>query len=334
MALRQRGWHVTGDDRDPGRVRRALELGAIDAAGRDPGADITFVAVPVGSIAGEVRRCLDEGARLVTDVGSVKGPVVAELDDPRYVGGHPMAGSEQEGVEGADPDLFVDATWVLTPTEVTDGSAYAEVHSVVSSLGAEVLALAPEEHDELVATVSHIPHLVAVTLMDLAESRSRRHHALLRLAAGGFRDMTRIASGHPGIWPDICQENRRAIVAALDELTDRLHSVRDLVATGDRDGLLEILERARKARAALPGPLGRVGELAEVRVPVPDRPGVIAEVTTLASTLGVNIYDIEIAHSAESPRGLLILLVAADRAHDLRRALAAGGHRPVVEGLG
>jgi prephenate dehydrogenase len=332
LALRARGWHVTGRDLDEARAARALELGALDAVGHDVDAELTFVAVPVSAIAAEARRAADAGG-IVTDVGGVKAPVVASVDHARFVGGHPMAGSEQEGVDGADAELFVGATWVLTPTVATDPDAYARVRSVVSLLGADVVALTPEQHDGLVAVVSHVPHLTAATLMGLASDRAEEHAALLRLAAGGFRDMTRIASGHPGIWPDICAENRAAIVAALDALVRALSATRDVVSQGDREALLTLLERARAARVSLPTRAVRPEDLAEIRLPVPDRPGVLAEVTTLASELGVNIEDLEIAHSAEGPRGVLVLIVEASAADLVRGALLARGYRPTARPL-
>ncbi|MGH9069011.1 MAG: prephenate dehydrogenase, partial [Acidimicrobiales bacterium] len=229
LALRARGWRVTGRDTDPARAAAALEAGALDAVGEDPGAEVTFVATPVSAVVEVARAALGSGPadQVVTDVGGVKGPLVAAVDHPRFVGGHPMAGSEQDGVEGADASLFEGATWVLTPTPATDPVAFARLRSVVSSLGADVIAVAPEAHDVLVATVSHVPHLTAATLMGLAADGATEHAALLRLAAGGFRDMTRIAAGHPGIWPDICAENRDAIVASLDRLVAALGTVRD-----------------------------------------------------------------------------------------------------------
>src|SRR5438552_12073188 len=297
LALRARGWHVSGRDLDPERSQQALALGALDTVGDDPGAVLTFVATPVGSIAAEVRRAL-EGGGVVTDVGGVKNPIVSAVSDPHFVGGHPMAGSEQEGVEGADASLFEGATWVLTPTVDTEPDAYALVRSVVSSLGADVVAVAPERHDALVAVVSHVPHLTAAALMRLAAEGAEEHAALLRLAAGGFRDMTRVAAGHPGIWPDICVENRDAILGGIDGLQEALARMRSMVAGGDRDGLLEQLEAARAARINLPTRAPRPEELAEIRVPVPDRPGVLAEVTTLVSELGVNVFDFETVHSS------------------------------------
>ena len=334
LALKSRGWHVTGSDRDPARSARALELGAIDEVGADPRADITFVATPVTTIAEAAREALASGEGIVTDVGSVKAPVVAAVDHPRFVGGHPMAGSEQEGVDGADPDLFSGATWVLTPTKGTDPEAYARLHGVVSSFGANVVAIAPGRHDDLVALVSHVPHLTAATLMTLAGESAEEHATLLQLAAGGFRDMTRIAAGHPGIWPDICTENRDAIVAALDRLVAALSEMRTVVAESDRERLLRVLEGAREARTNLPARIAAHPEqVAEVRVPVPDRPGVLAEITTLAGELGVNIHDLEIAHSSEGDRGVLLLVVDAASADLVRGALFARGLRPSVRGL-
>ena len=332
MGLRALGWHVTGCDADPDRSARAVDLGALDAVGTDPEAEVTFVATPVSAVAEEAGAALAHGG-LVTDVGSVKAPIVSAVGHPRFVGGHPMAGSEQEGVDGAEPTLFQGATWVLTPTADTDPSAYARVRTVVSSLGADVVAVAPDRHDALVAVVSHVPHLTAATLMCLAAEGAEEHAALLRLAAGGFRDMTRVAAGHPGIWPDICAENRDAIVAALDRLMDSLGDVRQAVASADRARLLRSLEAARAARTNLPGRLARPEELVEVRVPVPDRPGVLSEVTTLAGELAVNIEDLEIAHSPEGDRGVLVLVVDARASELLRGALVTRGFHASAQPL-
>jgi prephenate dehydrogenase len=244
-----------------------------------------------------------------------------------------MAGSEQEGVDGADAALFEGSTWVLTPTASTEPDVYARVRAVVSSLGAEVVAVEPDRHDALVALVSHVPHLTAATLMGLAAEASAEHATLLRLAAGGFRDMTRIAAGHPGIWPDICAENCGAIVETLDRLVAALADMRAVVAASDRPGLLGLLERARAARVNLPHRAPRPEDVVEVRVPVPDRVGVLAEVTTLAGELDVNIWDLEIAHSAEGERGVLVLVVATSGADLVRGALLARGYRPSVRAL-
>jgi len=337
LALRRDGATVAGHDADPARAEAARVLGALDEAGADVAsvardADLVVVAVPVGAVAGLVVEALDAGAAAVTDVGSVKAPIVDEVEAARpavaarFVGGHPMAGSEQDGLDGADPDLFLGATWVLTPTERTDATAFAAVRRLVAGLGAEVIAVTPADHDRLVAMVSHVPQLAATTLMDVAATGGGEHATLLRLAAGGFRDMTRIASGHPGIWPDICVENRDEIVAALDHYVQALTEVRSLVAGRDRDGLLDLLERARAARRRLPvgAPTGE--PLVELRVPVPDRPGVLAEVTTLAGSMGINISDIDMAHSVEGGGGVLVLLLPARDLDAFEQALTDRGY--------
>ncbi len=331
LGLRQRGWHVSGVDADETRAAEALQAGVIDAIEDDPAAEIVFVAVPAAAVAGEVRRILADGARrndvVVTDVSGVKTAIVSSADHPRFIGGHPMAGSEQIGLRGADPDLFEGAVWVLTPTAATDLESFDRLKGVVLSLGADLLVLSAADHDRLVAVVSHVPHLVAATLMNTASAGAEQDGALLRLAAGGFRDMTRVAAGHPGIWPDICAENAAAIVEALDVLVGDLQTMRDRIAAQDRPALLELLEAASSARRTLPARVVRPDHLAEVRIPVFDRDGVLAEITAFAADAGIGIYDIEIAHSTEGPRGVLILVVDGADADTLVATMEEHGYR-------
>ena len=333
VALRDRGWVISGDDNDQGRVAEALSRGIISVTGLDPAAEITFVAVPVMAVVDQVRRALVETSGVVTDVGSVKAAVCGAIGDARFIGGHPMAGSELEGLDGADPDLFAGAVWVLTPTSGTSDAAFSTVAAIVNDLGAEVVGLDPARHDELVAVVSHVPHLTAATLMGVAGSRATEHAALLRLAAGGFRDMTRIASGHPAIWLDICNENREAIVATLTMLIDGLSSMKSIVAEGDRAQLLARLTTAREARSNLPSRIKMPSELSEVRIPIPDRPGAAAEVFTLAAEIGVNIANFEVVHSVEGDRGVAVVLVDSANAELFRGGLLARGFRPAIQRL-
>jgi prephenate dehydrogenase len=334
LALRALGWHVSGIDQDRSRIQRGIDLGAFDAEGPDDDASVTFVCTPVSSVP-ELAKAALAGGGIVTDIGSTKHRVVASVDDPRFVGGHPMCGSEQDGIEAADGAMFNGRTWVLTPTDRTDPDAYARIHALVSSFGAVVMSVSPDHHDELVAVVSHVPHLAAATLMSVAAERSEEHGTLLRLAAGGFRDMTRIAAGHPSIWLDICEDNRDAIVTAMDRLIADLRSMRDVVESGDRPGLNKLLTDARVARINLPTGAPAVDELVELRVPIPDRPGFIAEVSRLASDLGVNIYDIELSHSIDAAdRGMLVLVVAKALVDLLRGGLLARGFKPSVSSLG
>jgi prephenate dehydrogenase len=336
LALRRRGWHVSGTDSDAGRAAQALDAGVLDQVGEDPAAEVVFIAVPAAAVAPVARDLLADPRRpgaVITDVSGVKASIVAAVGHGRFVGGHPMAGSEQVGLDGADPDLFVGATWVLTPTSQTDLGAYSRLQAIVGELGAEAVALSPEDHDRLVAVVSHVPHLVAATLMNAAADGAVHDAALLRLAAGGFRDMTRVAAGHPGIWPDICADNAAAIVASLDRLMGDLQTMRTRVAGGDRQGLLDALDRASAARRSLPARATRPHDLAELRMPVPDREGVLAEITSLAGGLGINIYDIEIAHSSEGTHGVLVLVVASPQAATLHDAVTELGYRCTTQVL-
>lgn len=332
LGLRARGYQVSGEDLDEKRAARAVDLGVVERIGELADEEIAFVATPASAVVETARRLLDSpqaaASRLVvTDVASVKGAISSQLVHPRFVPGHPMAGSEQEGPEGADGDLFLGALWVLTPTEHTEEDAFSVVRQAVSTLGADTVVLPAARHDELVAVVSHVPHLTSATLMSLAAESEVDREALMRLAAGGFRDMTRIAAGTPLIWPDICRENAGAIVPVLDQLIERLCEVRRIVAESDRDALVEMLENARSARRNLPARGARPPEAAELRVVVPDRPGVLAEVTSIAGRLGANIYDIEIAHSAEGPRGVVLLAVAVGVAEELAAALRQHGYK-------
>ena len=333
LALRERGWHVCGEDIDPATASSAVDRGVVDAVGLDHRAEITFVAVPVSTAADQIKRALVHTRGAVTDVGSVKAAVCAAAADTRFVGGHPMAGSELDGLDGAQADLFEGAVWVLTPGRDSDDVVFAQVASVVASFGAEVVALSPERHDQLVAVVSHVPHLTAATLMGLASERAEEHAALLRLAAGGFRDMTRVASGRPAIWLDICSENRTAIVGVLDQLIDALGEVRDIIGADDRDALHARLTAARHARANLPTRVVHPDELSEVRIPIPDRAGAAAEVFTLAAELSVNIASFEVVHVAESTRGVAVVLVDRALVELFRGGLLARGFRPAVQPL-
>ncbi len=332
LALRGQGWTVYGSDVDSSFVARGVERGAFDREGFDESAEITFVCTPVLTVAPIAERALRHGG-IVTDIGSVKAPIVAALNHPRFIGGHPMAGSELDGIDGSYADMFQGRTWVLTPTVDTDVDAYALLHAVVTSLGALVVSVDPLHHDDLVATVSHVPHLAAASLMSVAADGADEHATLLRLAGGGFRDMTRIAAGHPTIWLDICATNRPAIVRGMDRLIDDLTRMRAAVESEDREQLRRLLHRARDARLNLPVGAPPAEELAEVRVPIPDRPGFIAEVTMLASQLGVNIFDIEISHSAEGG-GVLVAIVAQNVSDLLRGGLLARGFRLSVSPLG
>jgi len=343
LALRRAGLRVRGYDTNPDRLARALARGAVDAAAPSlldayTGADVAFVAVPVSGVAAAVAAALDAGVGAVSDVGSVKAPVVraVEAAQPagavRFVGGHPMAGSAEEGIEAATADLFDGATWVLTPTATTDPAAFTAVRDLVALTGAEVVAVDPDLHDGLVATVSHLPHLAASALMHVAADAQPNHETLLRLAAGGFRALTRLSGRSAGIWPDICVENRAAIVDVLDRYVKELERVRELVAAAERTPLLDFFEAARAEGSSLPARSAGAGPLVELSMPVPDRPGVLAEVTTLAGRHGVNIVDLDISHGPTG--GVLVMVVPAAGADAIVAGLDDLGYHTTLQEVG
>ena len=324
LALRDAGWRVTGDDVDPDVVALATSGGVIVAQAPDPHVTLIAIATPAGAVADVAKEYLarfSDPGLLVTDVAGVKSAIVQGVTDPRFLGGHPMAGSEQRGLAGARADLFQGCTWVLTPTALTSPDVYTRLHGHLREIGAHVVAVSPSDHDRLVALASHVPHLLAGALMNQAADAAREDAVLLQLAAGGFRDMTRIAAGDPAIWPDILFENRDAVSSALIALEERLTGLRAALESRDRPTLEASLTSASLARRQLPGRALSSEDMAYLRVLIADRPGSLARVTMTASEMLVNIYDIEIAHSLEGNRGTLLLAVDAQQAERFMAAL-------------
>ena len=334
LALNEHGWTVTGSDSDPAIIESAIERAVISGTELSPELDLVVVATPAGVVARLANETLAKLSRadvIVTDVAGVKGSIVAQVPDERFLGGHPMAGSELRGLSGARAELFRGSTWVLTPTDRTSPTTYSTLHGVLREIGANVVAISADDHDRLVAIASHVPHLLAGSLMNEASQVAEQDAVLLQLAAGGFRDMTRIAAGDPGIWPDILFENRDAVVQSLENLEGRLRTLREALLDDGRDVILESLLSAASARRQLPGRALSTEDLSYLRVKVSDEPGVLARVTRSASDLLVNIYDIEIAHGIEGTGGTLLLAVDAQQSQMFSDALSALGFQVAHE---
>jgi prephenate dehydrogenase len=251
---------VVGVGRGAGNIRRALDLGIIDAAGAlDKAtfgdADLVLLAVPVGQMRAVMRAIAPLlGPRtVVTDAGSTKEDVVAfarrELKGAlsRFVPGHPIAGTEKSGAESAFVGLYRGRKVVLTPIEGTDTYALALARAAWEACGASVFELSPREHDAVLATVSHLPHVLAYALVDQV-ARHKNAKQLFSYAAGGFRDFTRIASSHPEMWRDICLANRKALLAEIGRYEDELERVRRILERGDGKALEALFSGARDAR--------------------------------------------------------------------------------------
>ena len=328
MALRDAGWIVTGNDLDESVLNDALSEHVISGTVMTAEHELAFIATPAGTVS-EIANALlenfERGPLIVRDVAGVKSSIVNEVTDPRFLGGHPMAGSELRGLKGAKADLFRGCNWILTPTDATSAETYSVLHGILREIGANVVAVSAADHDRLVAIASHVPHLLAGALMNEAADAAEQDAVLLQLAAGGFRDMTRIAAGDPSIWPDVLFENSDAVSSALVRLEKRLEHLRIALAEQSRDVLEESLASASVARRRLPGRALSSEHLTYLRVAVSDEPGVLANVTRAASELLVNIYDIEIAHGIEGVAGTLLLAVDGAQADLFSEALGALG---------
>ncbi|MGI8775421.1 MAG: prephenate dehydrogenase/arogenate dehydrogenase family protein [Actinomycetota bacterium] len=312
---------IVGYDVDPGalegaRRRSAVTSTATSAAAAVAGADLVVLAMPVdrmfpvlAAIAAALRA-----DSVVTDVGSSKAEIVAcgqDLCGGRFIGGHPMAGSERRGIAAADAELFQGAQWLLTPTASTEERAYRTVAELAARLGAGSVALGPYEHDRLLAHVSHLPQLAASALVSRA-AEAEEQAALLGLAAGGFRDTTRIAAGDPDMWIGVLRTNRLAIIEALEGLATSWGELSRWLQEERWDLLHGFFSRASEQRKNLfVKPTGE-GTPVTLTLLIPDHPGVLAEVTTAAGRLGANIEDLQIFHSTEGGRGRLEVVIAGE----------------------
>ncbi|OGT91399.1 MAG: prephenate dehydrogenase [Gammaproteobacteria bacterium RIFOXYA12_FULL_61_12] len=261
-ALRQAGMvdEVVGCGRGRANLEKAVELGVIDRFSHEvgeavAGADMIFVAVPLGAMRetfAAMRGHLAEDA-IITDGGSAKASVVADARaafgelPANFVPGHPIAGTEQNGVEASFPELYHNRRVILTPLCGTNPAATAKVDVMWRACGADVNYMTVEHHDEVLAATSHLPHMLAFGLVD-ALARMKENDEIFRYAAGGFRDFTRIASSNPVMWRDICVANRDALSRMLATFAEEMKELAETIGKGDGGHLLEIFQRAKQAR--------------------------------------------------------------------------------------
>jgi prephenate dehydrogenase len=328
-----RGWDVDGEALAVAGERGAVEP-ADSLAEAVGGAELAVVAAPVASLPGEVENVLTASGNgtTVTDVGSTKGPVARAVDDPRFIGGHPVCGSEARGPAHASGELFDGATWFLTPVAATEPDRYRTLHGFVSSLGAVPIAVDPDAHDRLVALTSHLPHALANLLLNHAGTSRIEGHDPLAAAGGSLRDMTRVAGANPRIWVDIFLDNADALSAALAEHRRRVEQLEAALAAGDAGFLARwIAEAAGNRHRMLSQAYDEAGGLQRLRVHVPDRPGVLAGITQALGAERINIEDFELHHMSRERGGTLTVLVAGEgEAGRAAALLEAQGYHVVV----
>jgi prephenate dehydrogenase len=322
--------HVSGFDPDEGALAVAVERGAIDRDASSlaealAAAELAVVAAPVTQLARQVEEVLELSAEqcTVTDVGSTKAAACSAAGaSARFVGGHPVCGSEARGPANASGELFQGATWFLTPLAGTDAERYRLVHGFVTELGATPVAIDPDTHDRLVALTSHLPHALANLLVNQAGSTRIERHDPLLAAGGSLRDMTRVAGANPRIWVDIFLENAVAIAETLGEHRRRIEQLESALAAGDAGFLARWIgeaagNRRRMLEVAYPDP----STLHQLRVHVPDRPGVLAAITQALGAERINIEDFELKHASPERGGVLHVLVAGAREAERAAAL-------------
>jgi prephenate dehydrogenase len=332
--------NVSGYDPDPEALAVAAERGAVDRPSTSlveavEEAELAVVAAPVATLASEVAATLDasDGRCTVTDVGSTKGALCAAVPDRgRFIGGHPVCGSEARGPAHGSAELFDGATWFLTPVAETEPERYRLLHGFVASLGAVPVAVDPTAHDRLLAITSHMPHALANLILNQAGAVRVDGHEPLATAGGSLRDMTRVAGANPRIWVDIFLENAEAVRATLAEHRRRVEELERALESGDPGWLARwIGEAAGNRRRLLAEAFADVGAMQRVQVHVPDRPGVLSGITQALGAEQINIEDFELQHLSPERGGTLNVLVAGEE--EARRAaelLESQGYAVIV----
>lgn len=316
---------VTGVGRNEENLRLALECGAVHNISTNPAnavidADMVILATHVKAAQESLQHILPwlSSGTVVTDVGSAKVEIVqlASKIMPQnifFVGGHPMAGSERQGVTGADPYLFENAFYILTPFPDTPGWVMDKVRYMAEGIGSRVIEMTPEEHDFAVAALSHLPHMAATALVNTLASIPGKER-FLPLAAGGFRDTTRIAFSNPMMWRDIFLSNSELLFNVLNIFRQQLNILEKAIADRDEQGILDFLQAAREVRQQVPAKSkGYLPVLFEILITVPDHPGSIAEATGKLGNEGINISDIEILRVREGEGGSIRMAFASEK---------------------
>jgi prephenate dehydrogenase len=321
-AARARTEHavVAGFDPDTETMARAVGVGAVNRAAASvadacEGAEVVFCAAPVSGLVDLSRAALSACGEdtVVTDVGSTKREIVTALgDDERFIGGHPLAGAETSGVGNARADLFEGARWYLTPTGGSSGVLYDRLQRTVAALGARPQAIEAEAHDRMMATVSHLPHVVANVLVSAAHAELSEGSERLPEVGPSFRDTTRVAGSNPAIWGDIFASNREAVAEAIEAIGGRLQEAAELIRAGDREAVAAWHAAAAEDRRHLLESERSGESLRELRVVVANRPGTVAELALALGEAGVNIEDMALYPAPDMTSGAVSVWVSGN----------------------
>lgn len=330
LALRRKGLPVLLRDVAPQNLSIASGLGAGEAAERGSRPQVVVVAVPPDHLADEIVHVLRDTDAVVTDVGSVKSAPLREVAGrvtaeqlARYVGSHPMAGSERSGPLAASASLFDGRPWAVTAHPAAAPEAVGLVTELATLCGATPLPFTPDEHDRAVARTSHVPHLVAALVAGRLTDAPGTH---LALSGQGVRDVTRIAAGDSALWQQIITANADAVAELLTAVRADLDDLLSAVRSGRRAEIVRLLDQGVAGTAVIPGKHGGPATpMGALFVAVPDHPGELARLLADTGASGVNVEDLHIDHDPGRPVGLVELTVADDRVEELQRSLEERG---------
>lgn len=325
---------IKGVDTNRDNLRMALEEGSIDLAAERmeemiPGSGVVFLCTPVSRIPGLLKtlsRTAEPGT-IITDAGSIKSGIMKAAEqalpnDVFFIGGHPMAGAERSGYSAGIPHLFENAYYILTPLPDTPPWAVKHLENLIASTGALPLVLDPLTHDRSVGAVSHLPHIVAAALVHAVRMADDPEHLIKKLAAGGFKDITRIASSNPKMWQDICLSNKEQILPLLSNTIRILHEFGKSLEQNKDEDILAFYEQAKTFRDQIPSSdILYLLPYYQVYVDVEDRPGIIGQVATILGNQNVNIKNIRIINSREDEPGCLVLSLDSKEAREKAVAL-------------
>ncbi|WP_379129228.1 prephenate dehydrogenase [Paenibacillus sp. sgz500958] len=335
----KKGLHVTGYAHRPELAAKYVSRGVVDNATTSLAeaahdADYIFLCVPVSLLEGYLRQLsglpLKPGC-IITDVGSTKASIAAcaltlDLPGVHFIGGHPMAGSERSGVEAASSLLFENAYYVLTPPPGVPEEATHSLESLLLHTRAQIVRLDPERHDEIVGAISHLPHIIAVALVNQIHTYDDSDSLYSTLAAGGFRDITRIASSDPVIWRDILLNNREVMLKLLKDWNQEVSTFVQLLENEDGEGIEDAFSEANGFRNQLPERRkGMIAPLFDLHIDVPDHPGIIGRIATELGDQGINLSNIQIIESREDVPGIMRLSFRQE--NDMERARALLQHK-------
>ena len=332
-----------GIDSNKETLKKAIEekvitKGFVNVSDEIKDSDIVFICTPISDILKWVEKLLPviNKSCVITDVGSIKSELIAEIEKLpnsfEFIGGHPMTGSEKSGYSQSRGHLFENAYYVITPCSKSSRYGIQLLKDIIKSIGSIPLELKPNLHDTITATISHIPHIISAALVNLVHETDTSDKHMKRLAAGGFKGLTRISSSNPYMWQDICLKNKQSIITILEKYINILNGCKDLINKETGEKILDFFSNAKTFRDSMSAKTpGLIPETYELIIDVIDKPGIIGEIATILGNENINIKNININNSRDYEGGVLtITLPDIESLEKARIILSKKGYSPIL----